>query len=134
MLKPTKLEVVLVSVATYCLGMGAAFAASSPVSSSDSLICFALGLTGAACISAWLERIDNNPKTYAVLLLSMLIAGFSSPILAKMIASKYGQEYGFSESDLAFVIPLIIGVIVPFVIPLGAVYFTNKYGKDSQNG
>lgn len=131
---PRLITHILSGVITYSLGMNIAMAAGAPMTFNDSLICYVLGLTGAACVSAWLERIDNTRRTYAALLLSMLIAGIFSPPIAKAITTLYGQQLGINESDLTFVIPLLIGVIVPFAIPLGAVYFTNKYGSKGGEG
>lgn len=114
---------------TYCFVNGYAVAAAMlPSQSITSPEAFILGLAGAVSVCAWLTKIDSSPKTYGTLIASMLIAGFGSYHASKYLVYKCGCS---SIDELRYIMPLVIGSILPLAVPIGLTFATNKWGKDS---
>jgi FtsH-binding integral membrane protein len=91
---------------------------------------FILGLMGAVCACAWLQKIDNSPKTYGALILSMLLAGCCSIGASKIFIHWCNC---LDMNSLQYAMPLIIGVAVPTLIPVGLSFITNTWGKGKEN-
>jgi uncharacterized membrane protein YeaQ/YmgE (transglycosylase-associated protein family) len=75
---------------------------------------FILGLIGAFAVCAWQDDFDNPRKTYAGIFLAMLLAGVGSPAAATVVTNHVGY---IKESQLLYILPLLIGVLVPVVGP-----------------
>jgi len=85
---------------------------------------FALGLIGAITVSAWLQKIDKSPKTYGSLGFTMLFAGLGSHAIIQIILSlDWVKNCGCLDyAALYYPVPLVIGVIVPTLVPVAIDY------------
>ena len=87
---------------------------------------FILGLLGAFLVCAWQQGFDKPGKTYAGIGLAMLMAGYGSPAAA--VAINHLLPFLTVES-LFYIMPLVIGVIMPAGLPLAIRWATNKFGS-----
>lgn len=89
---------------------------------------FVLGLIGAFAVCAWQDAFDKPRKTYAGIFLTMLIAGYGSPAVADAISHYF---VFLTKENLFFILPLLIGVIVPILGPVGFTWAKKKWGSDN---
>jgi len=117
---------------TYCFINGYAVAAAIIPHSANTLSpeAFILGLSGAVCACAWLQKIDSSPKTYSSLMLSMLIAGTGSHAASKWFIGYCGC---LDMESLYYITPLLIGAAIPTLVPIGLAFVNNTWGKGSKN-
>lgn len=85
-----------------------------------------IGLVAAFLVSIWLEPIDTKSKAAAAVLLSALLAGYGSPFAAQwLVANSDGMVY---SDALRLLAAALIGVSMPFAVPISARFFTREYG------
>lgn len=128
----SKQQYILSLYFAYCFINGYAVAAAILPQHANSLSpeAFILGLSGAVCACAWLQRIDSSPKTYSSLILSMLIAGTGSQAASKWFI---GYCQCLDMESLYYVTPLLIGAAIPTLVPIGLTFINNTWGKDKEN-
>lgn len=83
------------------------------------------GLVAAFLVSIWMEPIDTRAKAASAVLLSSLLAGYGSPVAAQWLtANMDGVAY---TDGLRLLTAVLIGVAMPFAIPLAVRFFSKKY-------
>lgn len=89
---------------------------------------FILGLVGAVAVCAWQELFDKTQKTYAAVFLSMLLAGYGSPVAANII---HQQLPYIDPESLFYLMPLLVGALVPVAAPVAFKYLRKTFGGEN---
>ena len=91
----------------------------------------AVGLIAAVLVSVRMNKIDNKMRAASAVLMSAMLAGLGSPVLAAWLKSSWlPPEAVVSAETLRLLAALLIGGLAPVIVPIAIRAFSRRIEEE----